>query len=110
MELPATPTQNTGCLQREGRKERHSATKARCYLLAAAANRHQQGAAHVQHLARGLQLGAGDFNAFGQKCEDERGAAGQLQRAVAPCQPELTAGTPVAILRGHDSQHSCGAA
>lgn len=53
----------------------------------------------MQHLASGLQLGAGNFNAFGQKCEDEWGAARQLQRAVAPRQPELTAWTPVAILR-----------
>ncbi len=53
----------------------------------------------MQHLASGLQLGAGNFNAFGQKCEDEWGAARELQRRVAPRQPELSAWTPVAILR-----------
>jgi hypothetical protein len=67
--------------------------------LAAATERYEQRAAHVQHLASGLQLGTGNFNAFGQKREDEGSAARELQRAVAPRQAELAAWTPVAILR-----------
>ena len=52
----------------------------------------------MQHLTRGLQLGARHFNALGQQCQHKRRAACELQWTVAPCQPELAAGAAVADL------------
>ncbi len=68
-------------------------------LLATSTNSHEQRAAHMQHLASGLQLRASDLDALGQQCQDEGRAARELQRTVAPRQAKLAAGAPIAILR-----------
>ena len=69
------------------------------YLLASATSWHEQTAAHVQHLAGGLQLRARDLDAFGQKRQHKWRAARELKGAVTPSQPKLAAWASFTILQ-----------